>query len=147
MQNYIEIIERIYAVQYRINYNDRKPKSFGTDQLLYHSEIHFIDAIGEGDINASTLSKKLDITNGAVTQVSEKLIKKKLILKYKRDSNKKEVLFRLTEQGKIAYKNHKIFHKQLNDKVIGYLKKLNEEQVEGILGLIGICEEHLPIIS
>ncbi|WP_113675043.1 MarR family winged helix-turn-helix transcriptional regulator [Vallitalea guaymasensis] len=146
MHDYIEILERMSAVQYRINYNDRKPKSFGTDQMLYHSEIHFIEAIEVGDINASTLSKKLDITNGAVTQVAEKLIKKGLILKYKRDSNKKEVLFKLTEKGKIAYENHELFHKQLNDKVIEYLKGLSKEQVEGILGLIGICEEHLPRI-
>ncbi|GMQ59838.1 MarR family transcriptional regulator [Vallitalea sediminicola] len=146
MQNYIQIIERMSAVQYRINYNDRKPKNFGTDQLLYHSEIHFIDAIGDGDINASTLSKKLDVTNGAITQVSEKLIKKQLVQKYKRDTNKKEVFFKLTDQGKIAYKNHKLFHEQLNDMVIEYLKGLSDEQVEGILGLIGICEEHLPRI-
>ncbi|MCT4543951.1 MAG: MarR family transcriptional regulator [Vallitalea sp.] len=137
-------MERMSAVQYRINLNDKKPKSFGTDKLLYQSEIHFIDAIGENTINASQLSAKLDITNGAVTQVAEKLIKKKLIEKYKIESNKKEVYLKLTDSGKIAYKNHKLFHKELNDKIISYLETLTKEQISGILGLIDVAEKHLP---
>ncbi len=145
MNNYINLIERMAAIQYRINLNDRKPKSFGTNQLLYHSEIHFIDAIGiDKEINASQLSSKLDITNGAVTQVSQKLIKKKLIEKYKKETNKKEVYFKLTESGKVAYKNHKLFHKQLDDKIIEYLKGLSREQLDIILGFVAIAEEHLP---
>jgi DNA-binding MarR family transcriptional regulator len=148
MNNYFEIIEKMTAVQYRINLNDKKPKKFGTNQLLYQSEIHFIDAIGKNkEINASQLSSKLDITNGAVTQISQKLLQKKLIEKYKKETNKKEVYFKLTELGEIAYENHKAFHKELNDRTIEYLEGLSQEQIKGILGLISIAEDHLPRLS
>lgn len=147
MNCYSKIIEKMNAIQYRINMNDKKPKAFGTNQQLYQSEIHFIDAIGiDEEINASQLSNKLDITNGAVTQVAQKLIQKKLIEKYRKETNKKEVYFKLTELGKIAYENHKAFHKVLDDKIIEYLKGLSEEQIEGILGLAAIAEENLPRI-
>ncbi len=145
MNNCIKIIEKMNAIQYRINLNDKKPKNFGTNQRLYQSEIHFIDAIGiSEEMNASQLSSKLDITNGAVTQFAQKLIQKKLIKKYKKETNKKEVYFKLTEQGKIAYENHKAFHKKLDDKIIEYLKGLNPEQIEGLLGLIAIADKYLP---
>lgn len=145
MNNCIKIIEKIKAIQYRINQNDKKPKAFGTNQQLYQSEIHFIDAIGiNKEINASQLSSKLDITNGAVTQVAQKLIQKKMIEKYKKEANKKEVYFKLTDIGEIAYENHKAFHKEFGDKIIKYLKELNQEQIEGLLGLVSIAEEHLP---
>ena len=79
IQSFTELTAKI---QYRINANDKKPKSFGTRHKLYQSEIHFIDAIGlDGGYSASELSEKLGITNGAVTQVSDKLLRKKLIEK------------------------------------------------------------------
>lgn len=141
----LEILEKIAMLQYRINQNDKKPKSFGTDHLLYQSEIHFIDAIGiDTEINASELSDKLGITNGAVTQVAQKLIRKELIEKYKTSSNKKEVYFRLTESGKVAYHEHVLFHKRLNDKMTTYLDGLNKKQIEAILGMLDIAERHLP---
>lgn len=145
MNKYFEVIEKMTAIQYRINLNNKKPQSFGTNQLLYQSEIHFIDAIGiSEEINASQISSKLDITNGAVTQVSQKLIQKKLIEKYKKETNKKEVFFKLTELGKIAYENHRLFHKELNDKTMEYLEGLSKEQVEGLLGLLDIADKYLP---
>ena len=148
MNDCSKIIEKMAAVQYRINLNDKKPKNFGTNHLLYQSEIHFIDAIGiTNEINASQLSSKLDITNGAVTQVSQKLSQKKLIEKYKKETNKKEVYFKLTKQGKIAYENHKDFHQELNNKLIVYLEALSQEQINGILGLIDIAEKHIPRLS
>jgi DNA-binding MarR family transcriptional regulator len=144
MDDYQKIMERMSALQYKININDKKPRSFGTSELLYQSEIHFIDAIGlDGEINASQLSEKLSISNGATTQVADKLLKKKLIEKYKKDTNKKEVYFKLTEQGIIAYKNHRKFHQVFFDKIIAYLKELNSEQIEGILGYIAVADENI----
>ena len=148
MDDYQKIMERMSALQYKINVNDKKPRNFGTSELLYQSEIHFIDAIGlDGEINASQLSEKLSISNGATTQVANKLLKKKLIDKYKKEANKKEVYFRLTEQGIVAYESHRKFHQDLCDEIIAYLKGLSPEQLEGILGYIAVADENLPDLS
>jgi len=148
MDDYQKIMERMSALQYKINSNDKQPRSFGTSELLHQSEIHFIDAIGiDSEVNASQLSDKLHISNGAITQVADKLLKKKLIEKYKLETNKKEVYFKLTEQGKVAYKSHRKFHQDLCDKMIAYLKGLSPEQIEGILGFIAVSDENLPDLS
>ncbi len=139
------IMEKMAALQYKINCNNKKPKGFGTTELLYQSEIHFIDAIGVGsEINASQLSKKLSVSNGAITQVANRLIKKRLIEKYQRETNRKEVYFRLTQQGKVAYESHKKFHQDLSEKIMAYLKGLSPEQIQGILGYISVADENLP---
>ena len=148
MDDYQKIMERMAALQYKINSNDKKPRSFGTSELLHQSEIHFIDAIGiDSEVNASQLSDKLHISNGAITQVADKLLKKRLIEKYKLETNKKEVYFKLTEQGKVAYESHRKFHQNLCDKMIAYLKGLSPEQIKGILGFIAVSDENLPDLS
>ena len=148
MDDYQKIMERMAALQYKINSNDKKSRSFGTSELLHQSEIHFIEAIGiPSEVNASQLSNKLHISNGAITQVADKLLNKKLIEKHKLETNKKEVYFRLTEQGKVAYESHRKFHQDLCDKMIAYLKGLSPEQIKGILGFIAVSDENLPDLS
>ena len=145
MKDSIRLMRLGAKIQYRIRANDKKPRPFGTDQLLYQSEIHFIDAIGPGEgLNASQLSEKLGITNGAVTQVADKLVRKKLIEKYKIQGNKKAVYLRLTATGKIAFENHKLFHQELSDRMIEYLDGLTEEQMDALFGLMDIVDQHLP---
>jgi DNA-binding MarR family transcriptional regulator len=145
MKDSIRLLRQGAKIQYRIRANDKKPRPFGTDQLLYQSEIHFIDAIGPGEgLNASQLSKKLGITNGAVTQVADKLVRKKLIERYKIQVNKKAVYLRLTTAGKIAFENHKLFHQELSDRMIEYLDGLTKEQMDALFGLMDIVDQHLP---
>ena len=144
----LKILRQAAKIQNRINNNDKKPRPFGTSRLLHQSEIHFIDAIEPGDgLNGSQLSQKLGITNGAVTQIAEKLLRKQLIEKYKKETNRKEVYLKLTEEGVVAFKNHRLFHKKLNDKMLEYLDGLSKEQTDGILGLMNVVEEHLPDLS
>ena len=135
-------------IQYRINANDKKPKNFGTRHTLYQSEIHFIEAIGlEGGYSASELSEKLGITNGAVTQVSDKLLKKKLIKKYKKPDNKKTVYFTLTEEGEAAYKNHEKFHADFNAKLTAYLVSLSKKEFAALEGLAKLVDECIPDLN
>ena len=145
MKDSIRLMHQGAKIQYRIRANDKKPRTFGTAHLLYQSEIHFIDAIGSGEgLNASQISKKMGITNGAVTQVAEKLVKKKLVERYKIQGNKKEVYLRLTTEGKTAFENHKLFHQELSDRMIEYLDGLKKEQMDALFGLMDIIDRHLP---
>lgn len=148
MKDSIELLLQTSRIQNRINSNDKKPRSFGTSHLLHQSEIHFIDAIEPGEgINASRLSKKMGITNGAVTQTAEKLISKKLVEKYKVENNKKEVFLRLTSEGETAFTNHRLFHRKLEDRMLEYLDSLNKEQMDALFGLIEIIDHYLPDLN
>lgn len=142
IQSFMELTAKI---QYRINANDKKAKRFGTAHLLYQSEIHFIESIGlSGGYCASELSKKLGITNGAVTQVADKLLKKKLIRKYKKAENKKTVYITLTKEGVRAYKNHEKFHEGFNKKLTAYLNSLSKKEFSAIARLAELVNENIP---
>lgn len=145
MNDIQSFMERTAKIQYRINANDKKPKRFGTACLLYQSEIHFIAAIGLSDgLSASELSEKLGITNGAVTQVADKLLKKKLIRKYKKEENKKTVYIALTKEGLRAYKNHEKFHTDFNKKLAAYLSSLSKKEFSAIARLAELVDENIP---
>ena len=145
MNDVESLIRRTAKIQYKVNANDKKPRTFGTQHKLYQSEIHFIEAIGlDGGYSASELSEKLGITNGAVTQVSDKLLKKKLIRKYKKAENKKTVYITLTKEGVRAYKNHEKFHEGFNKKLTAYLSSLSKKEFSAIARLAELVNENIP---
>lgn len=117
MDTYIRIINKHIA-------NQKIPKEYGVGVLLYPSEIHTIVAIGlNPDINCMKLSKKMGVTRGATSQIVNRLEKKNLISKNKKEDNKKEVYLKLEELGLIAYENQKKigdeFYKDLYKKIEG----------------------------
>ena len=101
----------------------------------------------DGGYSASELSEKLGVTNGAVTQVSDKLLKKKLIEKYKKQGNQKTVYFKLTEEGAVAYKNHEKFHADFNAKLVSYLTSLSKKEFAALEKLAKLVDESIPDLS
>lgn len=129
-----QVIERLYEIVNILDKETKQPRSYGTDYSLYPSEVHLIAAIfNHGDANASELSRVLDITNGAITQVADKLSCKGLIERYKVKGNKKEVYFRLTEQGEQVYWEHEEHHNKMNAKVMNYIGALSANETKLII--------------
>ena len=86
------------------------PRDFGTGDLLYSSTIHTLVAIGKHPgCNLTELASDLDITKGGAGKFVRKLISKELIVKTQLPNNKKEVIFNMTNKGKIAYTRHERF--------------------------------------
>ena len=98
-------------------------------------------------MNATSAAQKLSITKGAVTQIADKLVKKGFVEKYKKADNKKEVYIKLTSDGEIAYKAHRSFHKQLEDKMFAYLDGLDESQMQVLFGLADVIDQNLPDVK
>ena len=127
MNDVESLIRRTAKIQYKVNANDKKPRTFGTQHKLYQSEIHF--------------------TNGAVTQVADKLLKKKLIEKYKKADNKKTVYFKLTKEGTVAYNNHEKFHAGFNEKLAAYLSSLSKKEFDAIARLAELVDNNITDLS
>ena len=133
MNKEIEIIEKVVRLANKINQTNKIPRDYGCGHILYQSEIHAIEAIyNHANINASELSRILAITNGAVNQTTNKLIKKALIHQYKLNDNNKEVFYRLTELGEKANLGHSNYHKKVYEKIFQYLNNSNQDQIKTI---------------
>lgn len=143
MSDNTELIEKIIRLINLCNQMGREPRDYSIGQILYPSEIHTIEAIhNHTDINASELSKRLGITNGAVNQITNKLEKKGLIVSYHLKSNKRDVYYKTTALGEQANTGHTQFHEKIYKRlsedvtaeelqiILRFLDKMNKEIAE-----------------
>lgn len=130
-------------------YNEvtKKPRYYGTDVLMYPSEIHIIDAIGNGkDVTATSLAAQLGITKGGVSQSVAKLYGKELISK-SAGSGINEVFLHLTPKGMTAYEGHKNLHKHMNDRIENMIANMDDGTKEEIQNLMAALEEELSLMG
>ena len=145
MDKQIDVLEKVVRLLNKINQTGKKPRDYGSGHILYQSEIHTVEAIANHEnVNASELSKILGVTNGALNQVTNKLIKKGLVDQYKINNNNKEVYYRLTEQGQNANSGHSKHHKELYQNLIKYLADLTPEQMKTVNTFLDRLIENWP---
>ncbi len=131
MKSYERIIELYFKSISGFNEFESIPRDFGTGDLLYSSEIHTLQAIGNNaNINLTELAEKLDISKSGTSKFVKKLLAKDLITKSKQLSNKKEVVFNLTEKGLIAYLGHETFSKEVFNSIYNILSRLDKNQID-----------------
>ncbi|WP_294371233.1 MarR family winged helix-turn-helix transcriptional regulator [uncultured Clostridium sp.] len=90
------------------------------------TEVHTIEAIGMYDEKPmSEIAQILKITVGTLTTAINKLIKKEYVQRKRIEEDRRVVLIKLTKRGKLAYRIHEKFHK---DMVNTAIEGLDEEQ-------------------
>lgn len=119
------------------------PRGYGTDEVFYSLEIHTIHVIGKNsEINLTEIANWLGISKSAVSKVVKKLASKGAIYRYKAPSNKKEVLFGLTESGNKAYFGHLEHHKKHEESLFKMLDALPDEKLQNAEEVLSIIEEY-----
>lgn len=99
-----------------------------------YSETHCIDYIGRLNLpNVTKIAEQMQMTRGAISKMTKKLLTKGLIEKYTLETNKKEVYFRLTDAGRILFKEHEKRHKQWEKRDMKFLSRYSKEETAVIL--------------
>ena len=110
------------------------------------SEIHCMEYIGENnDSNVTQLATSLYMTTSAISKLTKKLTKKGFVESYKKEDNKKEVYFRLTEKGKAINKVHEDLHKEFQERDKAVFNQITEEQFDAMLDFVKKYSNHLDI--
>ncbi|CAH1227808.1 HTH-type transcriptional regulator PchR [Paenibacillus allorhizoplanae] len=110
------------------------------------SEVHCIEYIEKNaDSNVTQLAESFYMTRGALSKLTKKLIEKGLIESYQKSDNKKEIYFRLTEQGKAINKIHDDLHKEFQERDKAVFEQVTEEQFESILRFAEKYSRHLDV--
>lgn len=108
------------------------------------SEVHCIEYIGENeDSNVTKLAEAFYMTRGAISKITKKLIKKGAIESYQKPDNKKEIYFRLTEQGQETYKVHEELHREFQERDKAVFDQVTEEQLDMMLSFMEKYSSHL----
>jgi Transcriptional regulators len=110
------------------------------------SEVHCIESIGRNpDSNVTKLAETFYMTRGAISKLTKKLIEKGVIESYQRPDNKKEIYFRLTEQGKAIYETHEKMHNEYRERDKAIFEQVTEEQIQIMLGFMEKYSRHLDM--
>ncbi len=108
-----DLIDLFLKILHLYSVISRKPKDYGTGDLLYFTELHTITELAKNrEINITRLSEKMGVTKGAISQTIRKLSQKNLIVK-SNINNRKEVNLRLSEKGVIVLKSQESFQKEI----------------------------------
>ena len=108
------------------------------------TEIHCIEAIEKSvHPNVSQLAQTLFMTRGAISKLTKKLIQKDAIVTYKNPDNKKEVYFKLTDKGRIAFDTHEQFHKEFKERDAQVFDAMTDDQYKAKMTFLNQYNAHL----
>ncbi|MED2761060.1 MarR family transcriptional regulator [Bacillus thuringiensis] len=108
------------------------------------SEVHCIEYIeNNADSNVTQLAEAFYVTRGAISRMTKKLVQKGLVESYQKSENKKEIYFRLTEQGKEIYKIHENLHKEFQERDKAVFEQVTEEEFNSIISFVEKYSRHL----
>ena len=143
-----EIMEQFVRIVNKFNRFEKVPMDFGVEEMLYPSEIHTIEAIGNNArINVTHLAELLGISKGAVSQMVNKLVRKQFVKKMKLPSGAKELFLELTPRGKKAFKGHEKFHKDMVLDFLKYTENISHRDFKKFKDIFTKIEHHLELYS
>lgn len=102
-----------------------------------YSEIHTIAAIGDLEKpNVTEIANYMNVTRGAISKITKKLLEQKLIEAYQIKSNRQKIFFRLTETGQLLYDEHEKRHNLWLKRDTAFMNQFDSEilkQVEDFM--------------
>ena len=144
MENKEELTGKLYKLLKLLTWEMETAWDYGAGFPLHHSEVHLLDAIKEHDgAKASELACIMGITNGAVSQITKKLLDKALVEDYRLPGNRKEVFFRLTPLGEKVYRRHRKHHDKIDAGFFDYIAQLKEKYLQVIYKFLDMTIQSL----
>ena len=114
---------------------DSMPHQYG-DEVLYQSEMHFLEVVGDTpSITITVISQQLGKTKSACSQMVRKLVKKELLTQERNDKNTREYYLNLTERGKEIYEVHKEFDEKCMQRTYKSLADFSEEELRSYISV------------
>lgn len=109
-----------------------------------YSEIHTIAAINNlENPNVTEIARQLDMTRGAISKVTKKLLEKKLIVAYTLPDNKQKIFFRLTPAGRELYDEHEKRHRLWEKRDEEFLSRFSDEEQQTMFNFMAAYNEYL----
>jgi DNA-binding MarR family transcriptional regulator len=140
----MQLIQGFVRIMNKFNAGEKRPLDYGTDGLLYRSEVHTIEAIGDKpDINVTDLAMYLGVTKGAISQIIDKLIQKSMVNKIMASPGVNEVALSLTGKGLLVHQKHKEHHAEMYQEIAKLMADCSAEQLKFLVDIQDVMEGFL----
>jgi DNA-binding MarR family transcriptional regulator len=125
------LIEKLYRTMNLVIQEMETPWLYGVDFPLHHAEVHLLETIkAQEGANVSELARHLGMTSGAISQVTKKLLDKRLIEAYRKPGNRKEVFSRLTALGERVCEGHQKHHENMVSVLHEFMTRLDQKEIQ-----------------
>lgn len=112
---YCHMMTQLKLTNQLMNEYDSLPHDYG-NAVLYQSEAHLIQCIGQNDgITVTEASKLLKKTKSACSQMVKKLVNKNWVKQTRNKENNREYKLHLTQEGLTVYDHHENFDRMSYD--------------------------------
>lgn len=109
-----------------------------------YSEIHTIKVIGDlKEPTVTSIANSMNVTKGAISKITKKLIAESLIEPYQKENNKQKIYFKLTENGQFIYDEHEKRHKLWLKRDKKFLKECDSTVLKELEEFIKKYNEYL----
>ena len=109
-----------------------------------YSEIHTIAAIGDlQEPNVTHIANFMNVTRGAISKITKKLLEQNLIEAYQRDGNKQKIFFRLTKSGQFLYDEHEKRHNLWLKRDNNFIKQFDHKTIEQVEQFMSAFNDYL----
>lgn len=124
---------------------EKKPRPYGTDEMLTSAEIHLIELIGDRNesLGVTEMAEILGVTKGAVSQTLKRLEKKELCIKEADPDNGSRVIVRLTNKGKTAFFAHRHWHETMDGGFKHFFESMDQEKLSFLIDTLTRVEDFL----
>jgi DNA-binding MarR family transcriptional regulator len=124
---------------------EKRPRSYGTGELLSGSEIHLIEMIGDNEerLSVTDLARHMNVTKGAVSQNLKRLEHKGLTTKQDDPANGARSIVLLTSKGKVAFYAHRHWHETMDGGYREYFMNLDSDRLDFVLEFLERVEDFL----
>ena len=142
MNETLQVVNKLLVETFNdILYIEEKALKEGSFNDVSITDLHTIEAIGMYEKKMmSEVAKNLDITVGTLTVAVNKLVKKDYVQRFKSEDDKRIVLIGLTKKGRLLYRVHDKFHK---DMVKETINGMSEDETRILAEALGRLNDFL----
>ena len=131
----IELVRKLLlasttALMTQTGYLER-PRNYTAGDSLYMREVHFIVAVGPGSSpTMSEMARRLDVTQGAVSQTAARLEKKGYVTRAKAAEDKRLTTVSLTPKGEALCQEHIAYDQERYRMVSEFYQEFTDQEPE-----------------
>lgn len=123
------MIEGRKAAILQAGYGERR-REYAPGEMLSMREAHFIQAVGLSDEpTMSEMARRLDVTQGAVTQMASRLEDKGFIFRSKASGDKRQTAVTLSEKGRQLCSAHVQYDMERYAAISNWLGEFSDEEL------------------
>ena len=112
--------------------------------MLFRAEVHILELIGKNPgITSSSITAKMNVTKGAVSQITAKLFAKNLIIKSPSIHDIKTLELYLTDKGKEVFICHETRERALKKRIISEAGNIKPEEINRLISIVDVMTDFM----